>query len=193
MALHPDRTGRLTASNHAVPLGHGYQSPQAFWRRWHGMEEPDEQAKVRMQWGVEHEPDALAAYEELTGDIVTHCLDRQEFIAWEDWCGATPDGRTQLGIVEFKCPQRMYETPPLQYWIQVQSQLVMTDEGVADLCAWTPDAVSIWRTRKVNNYWNDVEPTLKAYWECLTSGMEPRRGQFKKVSINHLVQWERIA
>ena len=189
--LHPDRKGRLTASNHAVPLGHGYQSPQAFWRRWHGMEEPDDQAKVRMQWGVDHEVDAVAAYEEITGDIVTHCLDRQEFIKWEDWSGCTPDGRTQFGLVEFKAPRTLWPEPSVGYWIQVQSQLVMTDEGVGDLCAWTPDAVSIWRTKKASDYWPAVEPILKAYWECLMNGLEPRRGQFKKIPLEP--QWERIA
>lgn len=144
-----------------------------------------------MQWGVDHEVDALAAYEEITGDIVTHCLDRQEFIAWEQWSGATPDGRTEFGLVEFKCPQRMYDIPPIQYYIQVQSQLVMTDEAVGDLCAWTPDAVGIWRTRKATDYWPTVEPIIKRYWECLTKGLEPKRGEFKKLPLEP--QWERIA
>ena len=155
------------------------------------MEEPDDQAKARMQWGVDHEVDALAAYEEITGDIVTHCLDRQEFIKWEDWSGCTPDGRTTLGLVEFKCPQKIYESPPLQYWIQVQSQMVLTDEGAADLCVWTPEATSIWRTRKASDYWPTVEPILKRYWECLTKGLEPKRGEFKKLPLEP--QWERIA
>ena len=188
MALHKDREGRFTASAHAVALGHGYQSPQAFWRRWHGMEEPDEQAVARMQWGTDHECDAIAEYEVLTGDIVTS---QQEWIAWEDWSGATLDGRTQLGTVEFKCPQRMYETPSLMYWIQVQSQLQFTDEGVADLCAWTPDECRIWRTTKSQSYWPSVESILKEYWRSLTAGLEPKRGQFKKIPLE--ATWERIA
>lgn len=191
MPLSNERQGRFTASSHAVALGHGYQSPQAFWRHWHGLETHDDNAKARMAWGSEHEPDALAAYEEITGDIVECALDRQEFIKWEDWSGCTPDGRTQLGIAEFKCPQRMYETPPIQYWVQVQSQMVMTAEGVADLCAWSPEQTRIWRTNLDSNYWPTVEPILKRYWECLTKGMEPKRGEFKKIKLEP--QWTRIA
>lgn len=152
------------------------------------MEEPDEQAIARMQWGTDHECDAVAEYEVITGDIVTH---QQEWIAWEDWSGCTLDGRTQLGIVEFKCPQKMYETPSLMYWIQVQSQLQFTDEGTGDLCAWTPEETRIWRTRKSADYWPSVESILKQYWLCLTAGLEPKRGQFKKIPLE--ATWERIA
>ena len=188
MALHKDREGRFTASAHAVALGHGYQSPQAFWRRWHGMEEPDEQAVARMQWGTDNECNAIAEYEVLTGDIVTH---QQEWIAWEDWSGATLDGRTQLGVVDFKCPQVMYDEPKLLYYIQLQSQMQFTDEGVADLCAWTPDECRIWRTTKSQSYWPSVESILKEYWRSLTAGLEPKRGQFKKIPLE--ATWERIA
>lgn len=185
------RNGRLTASAHAIPLGHGFKSPQAYWREWHGMETHDEQTLARFQYGHDHERDAVEAYEAITGDIVTHCLDRQEFIPWEEWSGCTPDGRTQFGLLECKAPSRLWDEPPLGYYIQVQSQLVMTDEGVGDLCAWTPDAVSIWRTKKASDYWPAVEAILKAYWECLMGGLEPRRGQFKKIKLEP--QWERIA
>lgn len=183
--LHPDREGRLTASNIAVALGHGYDSPQAFWRQWNGMEEKDKSSI--MQWGNDHEDDACAEYELLLGDIVT---DRQAWLAWEDYSGCTLDGRTQFGIVDFKCPQKMYEVPPVKHYIQLQSQLVFSDEGIADLCCWTPEQTQIWRTKKHESFWVSVEPTVKAYFNCLKGGMEPRRGQFKKIPLEPT--WERI-
>lgn len=184
--LHPDRNGRFTASSHAIALGHGYKSPQAFWRQYNGIEEVT--ISEAMLKGQDHEDDAISAYEQIVGDITT---DHQEWIAWENWSGCTLDARTQFGLLECKVPVSMYEEPPLKHWIQVQSQLVMTDEGVADLCAWSPEETRIWRTRLDSNYWPTVEPILKRYWECLTKGMEPKRGEFKKISLSPA--WERIA
>lgn len=155
------------------------------------METHDDATLARFAYGHEHEADAIAAYEEIMGDIVENALDRQEFIAYESWSGCTPDGRTQWGLLEAKCPNKLWEVPPIGYYIQVQSQLVMTDEAVGDLCAWTPDAVGIWRTRKATDYWPTVEPILKRYWECLTKGLEPKRGEFKKIPLEP--QWERIS
>jgi YqaJ-like viral recombinase domain len=185
MALHPDRDGRLTASNIAVALGHGYDSPQAFWRQWNGMEE--KQLSPTMQYGIDHEDDAVMEYEALMGDLVTH---RQEWLYWEDWSGCTLDGRTQFGVLECKVPQKMYETPPVKHWIQVQAQMVFADEGIADLCAWTPEGSRIWRTKKHESLWINVEPIVKLYYECLTSGLEPRRGQFKKIPLEPI--WDRV-
>jgi len=192
MALSPEREGRFTASSHAVALGLGWESPQKFWRKWHGIEAENDYVSGMMDEGKEHEADALASYEAITGDIVTHCMDRQEFIKWEDWSGCTPDGRTQLGLVDFKCIQKkMPDEPKLLHWIQLQSQMQFTDEGVADLCAWTPDETRIWRTKKSDKYWPTVELILKDYHSCLTSGLEPKRGQFKKIPLE--ATWERIA
>lgn len=191
MALSKDRDGRLTASSHAIPLGHGFKSPQAYWREWHGIDTHDERTLERFQYGHDHEADAVAAYESIMGDIVENALDRQEFIAWEDWSGCTPDGRTQWGILECKAPSRLWDEPSLGYYIQVQSQLVMTDEGVADLCAWTPDQTRIWRTRKSPDYWSLVESILKRYYNSLVAGLEPKRGEFKKIPLE--ATWERIA
>ena len=188
MALHAERKGRFTASNHACALGLGYDSPQKFWRKWHDMEPITDKVHELMAWGTMNEPNAIMGYEQIVGDLVTHC---QEWIAWEEWSGCTLDGRTALGILEAKCPRAMYDTPPIQYWIQVQSQLQFTDEGVADLCAWTPDECRIWRTTKSQSYWPSVESILKEYWRSLTAGLEPKRGQFKKIPLE--AEWTRIA
>jgi hypothetical protein len=85
----------------------------------------------------------------------------------------------------------MYDEPKLLYYIQLQSQMQFTDEGVADLCAWTPDECRIWRTTKSQSYWPSVESILKEYHACLTAGLEPKRGQFKKIPLE--AKWERIA
>lgn len=140
-----------------------------------------------MAWGVEHEQDAITAYEALTGEIV---FNQQLWTPYEEWSGCTVDGMTDQRIVECKAPQRLYTEPPTQYWVQVQSQMVMTGVGEADLCAWSPDETRIWRTRLDPEYWSRVRDTLQEYWKLLSGDTPPKRGQFKKVKFD--IQWETV-
>lgn len=54
-----------------------------------------------MQWGIDHEPQAIAAFEYLHGATV-------EPVGWVEYpgldAGATPDGKHGSRLVEFKCP-----------------------------------------------------------------------------------------
>jgi len=56
-----------------------------------------------MQWGIEQEPAAKAAFELATGRLITPCgtVDHPEI----DFFAATPDGFLPGGVIEFKCPQ----------------------------------------------------------------------------------------
>lgn len=55
-----------------------------------------------MQWGIEQEGAAKTAYEAATGRIVTDVgfIDHPEI----EWCGASPDGFVNDGLIEIKCP-----------------------------------------------------------------------------------------
>lgn len=148
--------------------------------------ETQEQSE-RMTWGKEHEPDGISCYEIETGAVVEKCLDRQEFVPFEDWSGCTPDGIVgNDGIVEIKCPNSMYSVPPTSYYIQVQSQLHHTGRQWADLAVWTPDDFRVWRTSANTDYWEIVSPHLKKYWEVLTSGMEPKRLKKPKLDLGEI-------
>lgn len=150
------------------------------------MDVPSETTEKLWAWGQEHENDAIAAYEIIMADIVT---DSQQWIAYEDWSGCTIDGRSEVGLVECKCPQKLPDEPSVGYWIQVQSQMQIADESKADLCVWTPTETRIWRAERWGEYWTTVEPILKEYYECLR-GSEPKKRQFSKVSLP--LNWERI-
>lgn len=62
----------------------------------------DHHVNSAMQWGIDHEDEANARYEEITGNFIQSCglalHDTIEFL------GASPDGIVGDGIVEFKCP-----------------------------------------------------------------------------------------
>jgi len=57
-----------------------------------------------MQWGIDKEPEAKAAYEKATGRIIRDVgfIDHPRI----EFCGASPDGFVDDGLVEIKCPKR---------------------------------------------------------------------------------------
>lgn len=99
-----------------------------------------------MDVGVEREPLARAAYETLTGNLVTEvglCLhDEVE-------CGASPDGLVgDDGLIEIKCPQPLAHAGylrlpkgscPPAYRAQVQGQMWITGRLWCDFISFNPD------------------------------------------------------
>jgi hypothetical protein len=109
------RAGRLTASCAREMLATVQKGEAAARRdlrarlvveRLTGLPEDDGTGYVNgaMQWGLDHEQDALAAYEALTGNLATSVgfLAHTELMA-----GASPDGVIGDfdGLVELKCPK----------------------------------------------------------------------------------------
>jgi putative phage-type endonuclease len=62
----------------------------------------DKFVNTAMQWGIEKEPEAKAAYESKTGRIIRDVgfIDHPRI----QFCGASPDGFVDDGLVEIKCP-----------------------------------------------------------------------------------------
>lgn len=95
---------------------------------------PDTFISTAMQWGLDHEAEAIQAFSERTAVDVYMTGGAQEFIASEcgNW-GGTPDGMTDDAGVEVKCPnsinhieymgihdaESLLEIAPKYYW-QVQ-------------------------------------------------------------------------
>jgi hypothetical protein len=192
VALSPDREGRLTASMHGQALGCGYDSPQKAWRKWHGLEKPDERAVERMAWGSSHEADAILAFEAHSGFIADNTGDSQLWTPYEDWSGCTTDGLIEdWGVVEAKCVQALKEVPSEAHYCQVQSQLHITNRQKGYLVQWTPEETRIWLTERDATYWPTVEPSLVAYLRMLKAEKPP--GRTKKTSPGLTISWERIA
>ncbi len=106
------RLGRLTSSRAAEMLTTKQSSGEAAGRknlrvklmleRITGRVSENGYKSAAMQRGTEMEPEALAAYEALTGSMVTTV----GFLAMNSaLAGASPDGLVDGGIVEAKCPQ----------------------------------------------------------------------------------------
>lgn len=96
-----------------------------------------------MQWGIDNEPIARAAYELRTGDFVDECGFFQHHTLM---AGASPDGLVRDdGIIEIKCPQRSTHIEylekgelPSKYKAQVQGQLWITGRSWADFVSFYP-------------------------------------------------------
>ena len=93
-----------------------------------------------MQWGMDHELDAIALFEQQTGLTVTHTGDDQALILRSSQVGGTPDGLIgSFAGVEVKCPKStthmkhlmlkdqsdLKDNCPNYYW-QIQGLLYIT-------------------------------------------------------------------
>ena len=96
-----------------------------------------------MQWGVEKECDAIAAYEAETGSLVTPAgfFDHPRI----DNLGATPDGLLDDGLIEVKCPQtatfatwRMAGEVPDEHKPQMAVQCSCTGRKWCEFVAFDP-------------------------------------------------------
>jgi len=97
-----------------------------------------------MQWGIEHEDEARAAYEEYSGVFVRQV----GFIAHPTipMAGASPDGLVgEDGLVEIKCPNTATHVdtltvgaPDTRYFKQMQCQMECTGRGWCDFVSYDP-------------------------------------------------------
>jgi putative phage-type endonuclease len=170
---HEARAGRLTASCFGAALGLSpHLSRQALWRQLTGRETFS--GNVATDWGTEHEDEAIGAYEEQTGSIVLPA----PFIPYQEWSGCSPDGYVGDGLIEVKAPytQRIYETWPDHYRVQVIGQMAITGRDWCDCWCWTPnEARVVERIEYDPDEWIGIFIALRAFWDCVVKDEEPPR------------------
>jgi hypothetical protein len=146
------RSGRPTASNFGriVTPARGDYSKQAVSyacelvaQRLGVYQEPP--PSYWMDWGKEHEDDAVTAYEALTGNAT----EKVGFVlpGWTDAYGGSPDRFiSDVGILEIKCPKpetligyHVGGKLPDEYKAQVQGLLWITGFEWAAFFAWHPE------------------------------------------------------
>ena len=98
----------------------------------------------KMQWGIDNEPHAIAAYENLTGEFVigTGLIDHPEI----KMSGASPDGLIgKDGQIEAKCPDTtthlntlLTKQVPSEYVPQITWQLACTRRQWCDFISYDP-------------------------------------------------------
>jgi len=135
-----------------------------------------------MQWGVDREPEARAAYEASSGSLVTEIGFAPHNSI--DGSGASPDGLIDNeGLVEIKCPQTathldtlLTETVPAKYITQMQWQMACTGRKWCDFVSYDPrlpekmqlfvkrvtrdDAFIEQLEREVSSFLNEMEEKL---------------------------------
>ena len=97
-----------------------------------------------MQWGIDHEDEARARYEDETGNLV----DLVGFIPHPEikYFGASPDGFVgKDGLLEIKCPNTVTQIKrvkagevPEEYKAQMQVQLLCTGRKWVDFVSYDP-------------------------------------------------------
>jgi len=182
-----DRAGTLSASLFGAALGLApYCSRQKLWRQLTGLETRDVFGPA-VDWGRDHEPDAVLRYEIEAGVIVASVgsVPHPEHA----WLSASPDGLVgDIGGIEAKCPflvdgktwpERMHETPPQHYLAQVHGVIQCCGLEWVDYLCWTPIRFRAWRVMRDEEIWGEIIfPKLKAFWDAVQTKADP--GRMKK-------------
>ncbi len=147
-----DRCGKLTASRMHQALDMTAKGAEGAKRRALKYEILAERitgdavphhVNAFMQWGLDQEPAAKAAFELATGRLITPCrtIDHPEI----DFFAATPDGLLPGGVIEFKCPQTTTHVSwllaggvPDQHKPQILAQLACTGREHAVFVSFDP-------------------------------------------------------
>ncbi len=146
------RLGKVTASRVADVVAKtktGYSTSRANYmaelicERLTGVR-GDFYMNAAMQWGVDREPEARAAYEARIGALVTEV----GFTPHNDIleAGASPDGLVDAdGLVEIKCPLTathidtlLSDAAPSKYMMQMQWQMACTGRMWCDFVSYDP-------------------------------------------------------
>lgn len=168
------RCGKVTASRVADVIAttrSGYAASRANYmaelvvERLTGL--PTEgYTNAAMQWGIDQEPHARAAYSARTGELVEEI----GFVPHPTLeAGASPDGLVLDGILEIKCPNTathieylLEKTVPTKYFTQIQWQLACTGKAWADFVSYDPRMPShlsllVVRVQRDNEYILNLE------------------------------------
>jgi hypothetical protein len=175
-AWYAARVGKLTASRAgdmlaAIKTGEAAARRdlrlQLVCERLTGVSLDDGYINKEMQRGIDKEPEARAAYEALTGQLVLPC----GFLAHPELAtGGSPDGVIDgfTGLVEIKCPKAATHlgylrarTVPKEYQAQITHLLWLTGAAWCDFVSWDdrfPAALQVSITRLTR-----ASVDLKAY------------------------------
>lgn len=173
----------LNASSFATFCGLSkYSSPTHMW--WHMRYNPHEgmEPSDATRHGQKYEDHCVAGFEQWSGNRATNCPFRVSDMY--HWVRTTPDAMILEDVlqnppapatVECKCPHNaMYNTPPLQYVVQVVDQLFTYHIRVGYLAVWHPSgAMRIWRIHWSTTYWHWIMQRAAFFWQALQSDIAP--------------------
>ena len=179
---------KLTSSNFAAAIGlNPYCSRQKLFRVLTGAANPDP-LNDYMAWGLAHECDAVAAIEAHTGFLFRNTGERQKHytVNGGDFeYGTTPDGDAAVDVegtvlrigAETKCPQSIYDEPPIYYVPQLIGQAHIANFHSILFGAWTPEETRIWRYEYDPAHWDWLHPLLEGFMADWANGEQPKRAR----------------
>lgn len=144
-----------------------------------------------MEWGKEHEPYAVAAYEAITG-VKTEAVG----FVWPDdhqRYGCSPDRLVgENGLAEFKCPKpetlMEYHASgefPLEHRPQVMGQLWITERDWCDFVAYHPKLKPfLIRVERDEKYIANLAVALDEFCDYLNELREKLRGVDQAVEVS---------
>ncbi len=187
---HIARAGKLTASIFGAALGlDPNTSRQALWRRLTGREdfEPGEYAQGILNYGIEHEAEAISRYEDVSGLLVfpSGSVENPQM----PWMSASPDGLIgKTGAIEAKCPwsRKTPAAPPPHYLAQCHGVMECCDREWIDFFVWVPWQITVWRLFRDKALFADVIlPKIEIFWKNVLDDIDP--GRMKKAEKVELV------
>jgi len=174
------RKGRVTASVVAVFVGHDpYKSQMSglkstLWDTFKG--------NVYTRWGNDHEDDGRQVFERyIKQEMAKRGEPHEQFQITETglivspehpWIGVSPDGLCWVGDelvfgLEIKCPQKMYDQIPPQYYDQIQLTMAVLHIPTWYFVVWTPTITKIDRYEFDEAYWSTILlPNLERFYMC---------------------------
>ncbi len=211
------RKNRLTASQ----FGKAIRSIDAFIRRGGDESVKELRGEVTqrkkfitneaMQWGVDHEKDAIREYEKRTGRKV---IETGIWIFPDGYLAASPDGIVvdhdhpdkYLGIVKVKCPARVKHIiinhdsqchghlnyldwnneliPHHVYYHQIQGQLYATGLKWCDFIIWNPSSLLVKRIFPDPEWISQCLTNLQVFYEWDILRPEDRHDAPNPISVN---------
>ncbi len=166
-----NRVGKITASRaggilNLSPFADDKSVMREMVREYHGLDS-EIVVSAPMQWGTDHEDEAIAAYEAESGNFVESTGFHQHVLL--KWLGASPDGLvSDDGLIEVKAPYskklESIDTKP-HYYAQIQVQLACCDRDWCDFVTWTPNGMTIERVMFDGEWANENIPKLKAFYD----------------------------
>lgn len=180
---------KLTSSNFAAAIGLSpWQSRQKLYRVMQGIE-PRDPMNSAMQWGIDHELDAVAGVEAHTGIMFDFTGKNQRHLAVDVdglTLGSTPDGSCGSTGCEVKCPGKLPDEIPPHYVPQIMGQCLIAGFDSVFFSSWTMDEQRIWIVPRSEEYIAFMLPHLREFMDYIESDTEPkRRKKPAPPEINH--------
>ncbi len=182
------RQGRITGSRVAAILGlDKYKTADDVLRemvREARGAEREFTGNEATAFGHEHEPHAIEAYEEQTGQLVISTGLHVHPV--HDWLAASPDGLIgHDGLIEVKCPFRATYTTLAEvphYAAQIQLQLVCTGRDWCDFVVWRDGQIIVERVEQDAFWLFQHMPRLAEFIQQFRATVES-----EELSARHLI------